>query len=638
LIILILTWFLVWHKRKQLREKVPVEQHAPAQPEADLQLERDLPQQEQLEREERDRAAELVQRERVQHHSREQLQHEAVVLEHPERDQPDHYEAELTQREHQQQSELKREQPEKDQQHERALQNHLDAQNELLTQAQDLDHQMQQQRVAFQNDHSVHQRERELEREREKELRNQLQNERDDLVQQRDRLQALVEQREVAFQNERDTLLAQINALQSNRELEQSINALVKVESKLFKLQFEIQPLCTAELEDFKGSQLLGSASFGVVHKVQTNWAILKQRIDIPNPELCTPWNEVAIKMLYNFKQSHQPANTLILKRRFDQEYQFPITHPHWSIVRVFNYFRAPFIDTFLPPDSNVGLELYDDRTVYFTMELGRGTLQDYLKDNPIQELKSGLVIVLQLLIGVAHLETCGYSHLDLKLDNIIYLNKSRPKIRGNQFVLADFGTSKHSPVTLRPGDDGLLGNQINRSPEVLRLDGAPDDRGRPVVDVSKNDVWSVGCMMFEIFEKSHPFYDSRDQDGLRLRITDRTLPRLNENTWGGACNRLLELMWKRNPQERISGREASRMCAMILWDFPFHEKLELSLCRTWLNQRLQALHARLLNNQNLDRFLESFEWIDIDDFLEMELMLNTSPEEVYQCAARFLQ
>jgi serine/threonine protein kinase len=388
----------------------------------------------------------------------------------------------------------------------------------------------------------------------------------------------------------------------------------------------EIQPLKVAGLGDFYvAAAPLGCGAFGIVHRVRTNWNLLESRSTTISEASKALWNEVALKMMLNYTQSATPANTQVLKNQFEQEYYFPVLHPHWSIVQVFNYFHSDLLPVYLPQGSDPSL--YNQRTAYFTMELGRGHLKEFLEQNPNLNGRERLLIVTQLLVGISHVNSCGFAHLDLKLDNVIWLQNARKMIRGDHFVIGDLGTAKRSPVRVHVGE-GILGNLINRSPELWQLFGE-NSGGYLTVDVSGNDVWAAGCMMFEIFQSRHPFDIPRQPDGLQNRICFLPLPQLDAQ-WGTGCSKLLDLMWKRTLAERISSWDASRLCGMLLWDFPFRANVTLDDCTQWLNSRKQLLFGRLF--QNGERAS-----VNIEEFLELHIVFHSAPDQLLRCARLFV-
>ena len=135
--------------------------------------------------------------------------------------------------------------------------------------------------------------------------------------------------------------------------------------------------LRTAELMDFDLNKPLGrhvNGQFGTVHIVPTNWAVLKSRINL-QANHHPYWNTVTINMLYNFRAPNSQI-THYQKSMFDQEYSFPCTFPSWTIVNVFNYFRADLVPALLPDNAQVNI--FSERTTYFTMEAGAGSLESF--------------------------------------------------------------------------------------------------------------------------------------------------------------------------------------------------------------------------------------------------------------------
>jgi serine/threonine protein kinase len=299
---------------------------------------------------------------------------------------------------------------------------------------------------------------------------------------------------------------------------------------------YDAYPLRVAELADFQLANRVFSSCgpFGIVHGVHTNWTRLEKRINIPIESERRCWDIVALKMMFNF---NYPQADLVdeQKNRFDQEYFLPLTHPHWSIIQVFNYFRSDMIPDLLPDQGaqHRMYSLFATRTTYFTMEAGQGTLEQFLRKSKIMDWKSGLMIVVQILWGVQHISSLGFAHMNLKLDNIIWLFNKRPSIEGHQFVIGGFACVSPGHVQ----GDAILGNPRNLAPEILRHRNGQ-------VNVIFNDIWAVGCILFQIFY-NHPFFFG-DPNVLESRIYDLNLPCLDQK-WGLGCAKLLELMWKRN-------------------------------------------------------------------------------------------
>ena len=377
------------------------------------------------------------------------------------------------------------------------------------------------------------------------------------------------------------------------------------------------------------------NGQFGTVHIVPTNWAVLNSRVNL-QANHHPYWNTVAIKMLYNFRAPNSQI-THYQKSMFDQEYSFPCTFPSWTIVNVFNYFRADLVPALLPDNAQVNI--FSERTTYFTMEAGAGSLETFLKTVANLDTHTRLIIVFQILLGVQHIASKGHAHLDLKLDNIVWLNSKRPKILGNHFVIGDLGTALLSPVSLQ-GNQGIVGNLINRAPEVFERVGYPN------IDVSANDIWAVGCIMYEIIQNSHPFSDPNAQHSLQLRICLQPLPQLSQQ-YGYACNRLLQLMWNRDWKNRISPRSAVALCGILLWGCPKVTAAVLRSCSS-KNDLLNALGGVVPSVNRWEAWLKAHclamyhsiaegSALPIETILELYFFTHLSAQDLFFCMGLLL-
>jgi len=419
--------------------------------------------------------------------------------------------------------------------------------------------------------------------------------------------------------NNINSLHRAISQLQAHLQIHQLHHSLHSLDYYLTK-RSEC-PLRVAGLKDFvvRSPQDFSHENSTSVHTVQTNWPSLQHRTTIPSESNRDLWDEVALKMLYITNSMTKPEKRLA-KQLFKAEYNFASSHPHWSLVQVFNFFKAKQSSALLP--HNCEPDLYAHRTCYYTMEAGHGTLKSYLLAHPVEDLHSGLLIILQILQGVTHIHSVHHCHLDLSLESIIWLVNKRLTIRGYQFVISNLGMVTKSPIHMQPGDNLIIGTSENRSPEVVEL------VGYPTVDVSANDLWAVGCIMYEIFHHVHPFWKADDPAGLQDRICSGDLPRLGDQ-WGKGASRLLEMLWNRSHTHRISAITASRICAMLLCDFPFNHELSKDDCATWLNQQKKRLYHTLFPRKDNDS-------LDVDHFLELHFLSNTTAEELHECVEKF--
>jgi dual specificity tyrosine-phosphorylation-regulated kinase 2/3/4 len=130
--------------------------------------------------------------------------------------------------------------------------------------------------------------------------------------------------------------------------------------------------------------------------------------------------------------------------------------------------------------------------------ELLSNDLFDFLKKNNFVGLSSSLIkrIAIQLIISLKHIHSTGYIHCDLKPENIIfkYSNKSSIKI-------IDFGSAcqkNDRPYT-------YIQSRFYRAPEVILECGYSE----------KIDIWSLGCILFELYKGSPLFQGNNELDQL---------------------------------------------------------------------------------------------------------------------------
>ena len=381
---------------------------------------------------------------------------------------------------------------------------------------------------------------------------------------------------------------------------------------------------------NFRTCTPIASGCNGVVCKINVDVEVFKERT-------CTNVliDELAIKMMFNYRGSDQ--RTIIQKQKFDKEYIFPLVHPHWSHVQLFNYFRGRRVDSLL---AGQDLELFEDTTTYFIMELCKTNLQKYIQANKNNiSVPSALLMIYQILDGIKHLYDNEVVHLDLKDDNIFIANRRR--ITGNQVVIGDFGTIH--PFIYKNHE---ASNIPNRSPEL-----ADFRENHPPVDIRKNDVWATGCILFQLLEEGkHPFCDSLNT---KFNICTASLPLSTFDKHGEATKQFLKLLWNRDPNKRLDPTTALGICGFLLWGAPTEEytinfkiftSAELqstdgfkkfcyccekkcyreSDLQMWLNHRIEV-YATYIQNRDDDNF-------DINFMVHISFLISFSPSELLSC------
>ena len=417
--------------------------------------------------------------------------------------------------------------------------------------------------------------------------------------------------------------------------------ALQQIFSKLTSIESGSLAIIEYPDVDFKNAERISSKGCnGVAGKVKIHSGKLANR----TLTSYTSNEEIAIKMMYNYNANQgNEKETLFQKIQFDKEYCFPLAHPHWSHVKVFNSFRGRICAALLPDPS---MDCLVDRTTYFTMELCKSNLQNYIDDHKGSISNSeGILIIFQILIGIKHLYSKNVVHLDLKPDNILITN--RKNINGFQVVIGDFGTLNPFLYT-----EQVASNIAYRAPELFDFDLIRKDP----VDIRNNDVWAAGCILFELLTGEHPFSDQEHPNDTEANICHGVLP-LNKPQFVESTKQLLKLLWNRNSKERIQPKIAVGVCGVLLFGCPSSsfsvdgkewsssdlennesfksfcadcKNISESICENWLNRKKFTIFETFKSFENKSV-------VDIKFILELYVVLKT-PSRLFESLQIFSQ
>jgi serine/threonine protein kinase len=194
----------------------------------------------------------------------------------------------------------------------------------------------------------------------------------------------------------------------------------------------------------------------------------------------------VALKELGAFHAS-DPS----FAQRFLRESRVAGSLSHPNIVTVHDYFQH-------------------DGTPYIAMEyVERGSLRPYVGRMTMAQIGG---VLEGLLAGLAHGEQNGIVHRDLKPENLMVTADGRVKI-------ADFGiakaTTKMQTGAFLTATGTTVGTPTYMAPEqAMAQDIGP-----------WTDLYSVGCMAFELFTGRVPFHDSDAPMAILLRHVNEPIP-----------------------------------------------------------------------------------------------------------------
>ncbi|KAH3759431.1 hypothetical protein Pelo_8756 [Pelomyxa schiedti] len=276
----------------------------------------------------------------------------------------------------------------------------------------------------------------------------------------------------------------------------------------------------------------LGGGSNGYVSSV----AVLPQVTNVVTitPQPVETGRRVALKMMINYSAG---MHTKQQRAFYDREAQVGLIYPHWCFCNVFSTFRAETklcliqakknfvlinenlqcVDPSNCCNSETGIPVFN-RTTYITMELGKYTLESAVAltfhrcgttkpDTGVLPLSCDKLVELSfcLLCACNHLNSRGWFHCDIKLDNVLAMERSG--VTGQFWALCDFGTSLFSPngEFQFAHNESFEGNSMNRAPECYTPEQLPSGAHKYIL--KKNDVWAIGCVLYEAVCGQHPYY-----------------------------------------------------------------------------------------------------------------------------------
>ena len=214
----------------------------------------------------------------------------------------------------------------------------------------------------------------------------------------------------------------------------------------------------------------------------------------------------------------NNPSEVAVKVTSFSESiYERCVLHDIFSEITCLEYFRLqPNITTLFDYGIHKG-------QYYIVMKRYKSSLKKW-RENQILPMNTllplYLKIFLRILSAVKCLHTNKITHYDLKCDNVLIDAPDiiKPDMNLSEVVfsvyLADFGECK---IFLNQEDELDLrnrGTDFIKSPEMLSLalnskkDNENYDRRRRCGTTRTSDIWSVGCLFYEMLTGKFLFYD----------------------------------------------------------------------------------------------------------------------------------
>jgi serine/threonine protein kinase len=229
----------------------------------------------------------------------------------------------------------------------------------------------------------------------------------------------------------------------------------------------------------------------------------------------------VALKELAAFH-----ASDAAFAQRFLRESRVAGSLSHPNIVTVHDYFEH-------------------DGTPYIAMEyVERGSLRPFVGEMSTAQIGG---VLEGLLAGLAQAEQHGIVHRDLKPENLMVTSDGRVKI-------ADFGIAKATNQMQTGAFLTATGTTVGTPTYMAPEQAMAQDIG------PWTDLYSVGCMAFEMFTGKVPFHDSDAPMAILLRHVNEPIPPVKsiDDSIDAGISDWVEQLLVKDPKERTqSANEA---------------------------------------------------------------------------------
>jgi eukaryotic-like serine/threonine-protein kinase len=218
--------------------------------------------------------------------------------------------------------------------------------------------------------------------------------------------------------------------------------------------------------------------------------------------------------------------------------------------------------------------------SLYYIMPYVRGeTLRDRLDREKRLSVPEAVRIACEVASALEHAHEYGVIHRDIKPENILLVN-------GHHAVVADFGLARavfNASSNDRTSTGLVVGSPYYMSPE--QATGEQDIDGR-------TDIYSLGCVLFEMLTGGPPFKGKTVQSVLTQQLT-ASVPRVRARRadLSVSLDELVQRALAKDPQQRIqTAQEFSQELAAQIG--AAHKTQRTSNAWHWLNEHRRGVLA----------------------------------------------
>jgi serine/threonine protein kinase len=208
---------------------------------------------------------------------------------------------------------------------------------------------------------------------------------------------------------------------------------------------------------------------------------------------------------------------------------------------------------------SNI-IRLFDfeihESFVLILMELAsEGTLLEMINNRVEAEIGENvaLYIIREITLGILHMHSQSppIAHRDIKIENVLRV--------GNSYKLCDFGSTSIDTLDPRKESKSTVLENFSKFEKMTTFIYRPPEMCDPYSKFpicEKVDIWMLGCILFAILFKTHPFLDAQK---LTIINAHYYIP---ENNYSEKIIDFMRLMLTPNPVNRPSARDVLNIIA----------------------------------------------------------------------------
>ena len=246
-------------------------------------------------------------------------------------------------------------------------------------------------------------------------------------------------------------------------------------------------------------------------------------------------------------------------------------------------------------------IEIYEDKIHYDLIleELNGGSLTERLLEKMEENSetfseKEAAIIFKQIILAINYCHSKGIVHRDLKMDNVIFIEKGNLDIK-----IIDFGLSQYDNFNLISLMD-LLSEETSKTVAMNELVGTPHYIAPEVLKGNYNqkcDIWSAGVILYAILSGCFPFNGKTDKE--IFKAIKKKKFEFPEKNWKNISKEVKDLI-----SHMLCGEE-KRFSAKNVLNHPWlnQTQLNLNLNINNKNQISQSIINDLRNYKNINEF-----------------------------------